>query len=211
MSVDMKRNNWINYSTLSGFIVLAFVIDWLAPAEQTLGNFVKLIYLHAALVFVSLVMYSGVGLLGLLYLVTNRDVFLRWALPAKQVALIFWFIYIVTSMISMKLIWGAVVWAEPRFVLAVSAFVVLLGIYLLSIAFETPRLVSVFNLSMAAAIWILISRIPRILHPGSAIRSSPSLAIKLSALTVSLLLLAAAVQTARILYMKRGRFSLPDS
>ncbi len=204
---EAKRNNWISYSVLSVFVVSALAVDWFAPAEQTLGNFVKLIYLHAALVFVSLVMYSGVGLLGLLYLVTSRDVFLKWALPAKQVALIFWFVYIVTSMISMKLIWGAVVWAEPRFVLAVSAFVVLLGIYLLSIAFETPRLVSVLNLSMAAAIWILISRIPRILHPGSAIRSSPSLAIKLSTLAVSLLLLAAAVQTARILYMNRQRVS----
>jgi hypothetical protein len=199
----MKRNNWINYGTLSGFIVLALVIVWLAPAEQTLGNFVKLIYLHAALVFVSLVMYSGVGLLGLFYLVTSRDMFLKWALPAKQVALIFWFIYIVSSMVTMKLIWGAVVWAEPRFVLAVSAFVVLLGIYLLSIAFETPRLVSLFNVAMAASIWILISRVPRILHPGSAIRSSPSLAIKVSALAVSLLLLAAAVQAARILYRVR--------
>ena len=51
------------------FVLLALWLV-LAPAEEQLGNLIKLVYLHGALVWAGMGAFSAAGLLGLLALLT---------------------------------------------------------------------------------------------------------------------------------------------
>lgn len=175
---------------VAGSIILAY----LAPAEQQLGDAAKLIYFHAALVFVSMSLVSAVGLLGLLYLATGRRGFFVWSQPAKTVTLVFWFVYIVSSILAMKVAWGGIIWTEPRFLLAASILVTLVAISLLETVFEQPRIISALNLVMGVIVWVLVARVPAVMHPTTnPIRNSSSSLIKYDTLGIFLFLAAAAV------------------
>lgn len=178
---------------IAAAVIAACVTAFLAPAEKQLGEAVKLIYLHAGMVFVSLILVTCVGILGLLYLVTSKRIFFEWAKPTKVVTLIFWFAYLSSSLVAMKLTWGGIIWSEPRFILAVSIFLILLAIYLVSLTFHAPKIIASLNLLMGASTWILLSRVPAVMHPTSnPISSSGSSAIKLDTLLIFLFFLAAA-------------------
>jgi hypothetical protein len=175
-------------------VVGALVTAYLAPAEQQLGEAVKLIYLHAGLVFVSMLLVTVVGALGALFLLTGKKAFFDWARPAKTVTLIFWFVYLSSSIVAMRLTWGGIIWNEPRLLLATSIFLILMAIYLISLTFDAPRVIASLNVLMGASVWILVSRVPAVMHPTSdPIRNSSSAFIKFDSLLIFLFFLAAAV------------------
>lgn len=181
---------------IAAMIAAALVTAYLAPAEAQLGDAVKLIYLHAGLVFVSMFLVTAVGVLGLLFLVTGKKVFFDWAKPTKTVTLIFWFTYLSSSVVAMRLTWGGIIWNEPRLLLASSIFLVLLAIFLVSLTVHAPRVIASLNVLMGAAVWILVSRVPAVMHPTSnPISSSGSFAIKLDTVLIFLFFLAAAIMS----------------
>jgi hypothetical protein len=171
----------------------AIIIALLAPPEAQLGDAAKLIYFHAALVFVSMILVSAVGILGLLHLVTGRRLFFDWSRPAKAVMLFFWTFYLTSSVFAMKWAWGGILWTEPRFLLASSILVTLIAIALLETVFETPRVVSALNVLMGVIVWVLVSRVPAVMHPTTnPISNSGSAPIKYDTLGIFLFLAAAA-------------------
>ncbi len=175
-------------------VACAVLLAWLAPAERQLGDAAKLIYFHAALVFVSMALVSVVGLLGLLHLATGRRVFFEWSQPAKAVTLIFWFVYITSSVLAMKLAWGGIIWTEPRFLLAASILVTLVAIALLETVFEQPKIISFLNVVMGVVVWILVARVPAVMHPTTnPISNSSSSLIKYDTLGIFISLAAAAI------------------
>jgi hypothetical protein len=174
---------------------------YIAPAEQQLGDAAKLIYLHAAMVLVSMLLVSAVGILGLLHLLTKNELFFKWSKPAKTVTLIFWFIYLSSSIVAMKLSWNMIIWNEPRFLLAAAIFLVLLAIFMLGTIFEAKKIISALNVTMGALVWILVSSVPAVMHPTSSpIRTSGSSAIKMDTLLIFIFLLAAAIASVILCY-----------
>lgn len=197
-----RRLTFVSFALL---VTLALVVAWFAPTEETLGEAVKLIYLHAGLIYACLALLTGIALLGLVNIVVARGFLREWLWPVKVATLSFWVIYLLTSLIAMQLTWGAIVWAEPRLLLGASLFLVLLAAYVASTVVRSPRLTGLLDLASGAVVWILISRVPTIMHPsGSPIRSSPSWSLKLSVLAITVLLLASAFELARFF---RARFS----
>ncbi len=180
-------------SGIAAAVIAALVTAYFAPAEAQLGEAAKLIYLHAGLVFVSLILVTGVGILGLLYLLTGKKFFFVWAKPTKAVTLIFWFTYLSSSLVAMRLTWGGVIWEEPRLLLAASIFLVLTAIFLVSLTFHAPKIIAALNVLMGGSTWILLTRVPAVMHPTSnPIRNSSSSFIKLDTLLIFLFFLAAA-------------------
>jgi len=59
---------------IAGLVLLALLVTWLSPAEETLGSSVKLVYLHGALTWVAIITYTLAGLFGLIYFLTGRKV-----------------------------------------------------------------------------------------------------------------------------------------
>lgn len=186
---------------IAATVAAAAVTAFFAPAEQQLGEAAKLIYLHAGMVFVSMLLVSFVGLLGLLHLLTGKDIFFYWARPAKIVTLIFWVVYLSFSIIAMRLSWNMIIWSEPRFLLAASILLVLAAIFLLGTIFDAKRIISGLNVLMGVLVWALVFSVPAVMHPTSGpIRNSGSMAIKIDSLLIFLFFLGTAILSVILCY-----------
>ena len=97
--------------------LLALLMVWvaLAPDEARLGNLVKLVYVHGALVWVGLVTFSVAGGLGLVALVVRRPMWYHGTWAAGLAALVIWIVYIVSAMAVTGLTWGQMIaWNESH-------------------------------------------------------------------------------------------------
>ena len=66
-----NRKNIIK--SLVGLAILTAVLLLLLPPERTLGNTIKAVYIHGALVQTGLLAFGAAGLLGLAYLARSRE------------------------------------------------------------------------------------------------------------------------------------------
>jgi hypothetical protein len=179
-----------------GISALGLLAAWVAlvPAEAQLGNLIKLVLVHGALVLVGLFSFSLAGLLGLLALVTRRGPWYRGATAAGLSALVLWAVVALSAMAVTWLTWGqAIAWNEPR----VRVTALILGA---AAAVEVViRLVgqrafgAAARVVMGIAPWVATQQAEVIRHPVDPIGASGSSAIQtyflLIMLTVALLAL----------------------
>ena len=87
--------------------LFALLVLWvlLAPAEARLGDLVKLVYLHGALIQVGLALFTLAGGLGLVALLVRRPVWYRGTQAAGTAALVVWILYVISSMAVTGLPW----------------------------------------------------------------------------------------------------------
>ncbi len=191
----------------AGFLGLLAVCVILAPAEAQLGQLIKLVYVHGALVMVGLAAFSAAGGLGLVALVARPGPLARWrpgplaqagtgepgravgrdlrrtwyngTWAAGRAALIVWIVYILSSMAVTGLTWGQVIaWDEPR--VRASALILLAAVVLAVVS----RLVghrdftAMVNVVMGIVPWILVRRAEAIRHPLDPIGGSQSASIQ---------------------------------
>jgi hypothetical protein len=170
-----------------GLLLLLAVWVVLAPAESRLGNVVKLVYVHGALVWAGLFTFSAAGLLGLVALVVRHLIgrparATTWYLgteAASLAALIVWGIYVVSAMIVTGLTWGQLVaWNEPR--VRVTGLILVAAVVL----FVVARLVNhadfaaLVNLLLGIVPWVMVQQADVIRHPVDPIGGSGSTAIQ---------------------------------
>ena len=151
----------------------------LAPAEARLGNVIKLVYVHGALVWTGLATFSAAGALGLAALVLRRPVWYQGTRAAGLAAIIVWIAYVISSMAVTGLTWGQVVaWNEPR----VRATALILGaailLSLVSRLIDHPDFTAAVNLMMGIVPWIVVQQAGVIRHPVDPIGGSESTAIQ---------------------------------
>lgn len=162
----------------------------LAPAERSLGSFVKLIYVHAAINWVGLALFSMAGVLGLIYLTAKNPRVFSWLQASQATAILVWAFHSLLGVISMRIIWNEFVWREPRMLFAFMVLIVAAVGYLISHAVKDEMVISVLNVVIAVVVWGLLSTTGNILHPKAAIVGSGNLAIKLYAFLITLSLFA---------------------
>jgi hypothetical protein len=181
---------------LATLLVVIGLLVCLAPAEQTLGNVAKLIYLHGALARTGLVAFGVAGLLGLAALAAPRPSLAAWCDAAGKAALAVWIVYSLSSMISTYLAWGVLIaWNEPRVVASGQVLAGALLVFGVNRFVGQPRFTAATNLLLGALAWWLTQRAAVIRHPFNPIGTSDSAAIKgfYAALLLACLLLAAFV------------------
>ena len=159
----------------------------LAPAETRLGNVVKLVYVHGALVWTGLVTFGLAGLLGLMALVVRyllgsvrrAGVWYNGTKATGRAALVVWIVYAISAMAVTGLAWGQLVaWNEPR---VRATGLILIAAVLLAIV---TRLVghrdftAVVNLVLGVVIWFVVRQADVIRHPVDPIGGSGSAAIQ---------------------------------
>lgn len=170
-----------------GLFVLLIVWILLAPAESRLGNLVKLVYVHGALVWTGLLAFSIAGLLGLAALAVchllgspeRAGPWYRGTGAAGLGALILWVIYVLSAMAVTGLTWGQwIAWNEPR--VQITALILLAAIMLFVVArlVNHPDFTAVVNLVMGIAPWIAVQQADVIRHPVDPIGGSGSAAIQ---------------------------------
>lgn len=177
---DKTRRRALAGALLAG-IVLDAVLLILAPAERTLGQVVKGVYLHGALIRASVLGLLVAGLLALAWLFTHHPPILRRLIALQRAVAVVWGLYLLSSMVVTYLAWGQIIaWGEPRVMTTLRVSAVLLAVLVVTELFRLPILRALGNIVLSAFGVIAVQTTGVIRHPLNPIGSSTSSAIKFS-------------------------------
>jgi hypothetical protein len=183
-------------SSFLWFILVLLVtagLTALGPRDQSLGDNVRIVYLHGAWVLTaeaSLGLSAAAGLFGILFRHARLQ---RWSTALGYTGLFFWVTSLPLSLWAMQANWNGLFLAEPRFRVAVifSVTGVLLQFGLMLLA--RPVFTSLLNVLFFAALRIALSRAAYVMHPPpSPIFSSGILSLQIFFIVVVLLTISAA-------------------
>ena len=164
-----------------------------------MGQAVKLVYMHAALMWVAFGLLSLGAILGLLFLVLKRRSLSAWSYGSMATAVALLLTTGLLGSLTAQITWGGINWSEPR--LLMLGEILLAGLAALVVAGlgSSAVLQSAINILFAIVAWGLLLRTELVMHPDSPIFSSESLAIKIFPLLITASLAFAALQAARYL------------
>jgi len=161
------------------WLAVLIVLLILSPSERTLGDVVKLVYLHGALVRTGLLALSVAGILGAIALITARSWAIQWGRAVGHAALMIWVLYAVSSMVVTYLAWGvAIAWDEPRFHVSAQLLLAALVFWAVTLFLTHWRVKAALNLVLGALAWILVRSAGVVIHPVDPIGGSSSVAIQ---------------------------------
>lgn len=171
-------------ATLAGLGVLTAAAVWAAPAEQTLGDGIRWVYLHVALTWTGLTGLAAAAGLGLALLISGRPALEAWMRQAGGLGLGFfaagWLMSAAASVVN----WGGVAWGEPRNVANLQILAAGV-IVLVAVSWPlAPRWKGLFYPLHAGATFWLLNVSPLILHPRNPIFTAESSAFAAAFLSV---------------------------
>lgn len=177
MTSPQKR---LFYLLLAACALMAAAVLWAMPAEKTLGDVIKLVYLHGALSRAGMVGFWLAGLAGAVFLVARRPILARWSQGLLVSAWGFWVAHFIVSMPATRLTWGPwIAWGEPRVTMTLQiAAVGLISIIIVRLL-DDPRFTAATALLLAAAVALLAVRTGVLRHPLDPIGASPSNLLRL--------------------------------
>jgi len=100
------------------FLSVAIALAVSSPAEATLGANARIVYLHGAWVWASLIAFNAAGLVGFVGLLTRRQKLHLASRALGRSGLFFWVTYLPLSLWAMQANWNGLFLAEPRWRLA---------------------------------------------------------------------------------------------
>ena len=160
--------------------VVALLLAWAAPSDVTLKGTSKVVYIHGALVWTSMLTLTMAGVIGLAALaamtIKRDNVMHAWALALGRTGLVFWIVYIPVSMLASRMAWNAVFLAEPRYATAFRVLAIGVIVQALVFLFNRPVISSAMHVAQAVLMWAMLLTTPSILHPDNPIlHSVPSI------------------------------------
>lgn len=186
-------------------VLAAVIAALLGPTERTLGENLRLVLLHGAMVWTGKLVFAGAGLAGLAGLLSRRSAWHSASLALGRSGLVFWLLYLPMSLVVQMQNWGGIFWDEPRwripFTFGVVALLLQLGLWIM----KQPLISSTANLVFAALLWWQLGGITNVLHPDSPVFGSNSSAIPIFFLILLALCLLIAAQTAWLFYRPQAR------
>jgi hypothetical protein len=182
--------------------VVALLLAWAAPSDVTLKGTSKVVYIHGALVWTSMLTLTLAGVVGLAALaamtIKRDNVMHAWALALGRTGLVFWIAYIPVSMLASRMAWNAVFLAEPRYATAFRVLAIGIIVQAVIFLFNRPVISSAAHVAQAVIMWTLLLTTPSILHPDNPIlHSAPSIQFFFG--TMVLACGVAALQVARLM------------
>ncbi len=195
MSISGSKRNIIRIILL---LTLAAVVTLLSPSERILGDAVKIVYIHGAMIWVSLMLFGITGSLGVIQLIRASNSGDVQLLAFEAAATGFWFTSTIFGFIVAYITWGGVIWAEPRIWMAVLIAVVAGSIYSIS-RFRGSHLVNrILAVTLALTVGGLLINAGRILHPQNPIFQSEPI-IQIAFITLATIFFVTALLIVRIL------------
>jgi hypothetical protein len=164
----------------------------LGPEEASLGDNVRIVYLHAAWALTAEAALALAALTGLLGILRRGERMQRWSAAAGRTGIFFWVTYLPLSLWAMQANWNGLFLSEPRFriavIFAVAGVLVQIGASLLA----RPAVTCLLNFAYGIALWFTLSQADYVMHPPpSPIFNSGILSLELFFLTILFLTLAA--------------------
>jgi hypothetical protein len=159
--------------TLVGLAVIVLALALLAPRDATLQDASPVVYLHGALVWISILAFTAAGVVGLAGLVWQRQVFHAWSGALARTGLLFWVIYLPLSMWASKVTWNGVPLGDPRFRTAFQVLVLAAGFQIAGALWGArSSLGSALNAVLAVILWVLTLTTRDVMHPQNPMSSS---------------------------------------
>jgi len=166
-------------AALIGLLILDGLLLWLSPAEQTLGQVVKLVYLHGALISTCMIGFIVAGILGLIWFIVRKTVLLRWLMALQRATAVTWVIYLLSSMWVTYMAWGvAIAWGEPRVAATIRVTLTVAVILIVTEIVKMPLLTAAGNALLGIVVMVIIESAGVIRHPIDPIGASNSASIQ---------------------------------
>ena len=181
----MRWKAWLIFACT---LVAVALVTAFAPLEKTLGERIRLVYLHGAWVWAGKIAFACAALAGLAALLARSQKWAGWSLALGRAGLVIWLTYLPMSLVVQQVNWGGIFWDEPRWRIPLAFGVAALLIQAALWLFNQPFIASAVNLVFGVALWWVLGGIENILHPDSPIFQSGSARIQI--FFVLLLLLA---------------------
>ncbi len=148
---------------------------FLLPPEQTLGDVIKLVLLHGALVRAALIAFAVAGLLGVLCLFSENPIWPRWCTALQRTGLLLWLGNVFASSLATRLTWGEwIAWGEPRVMATINILWLAVACLLLVRWMKQRIFTGLANLVVAAFSWGLIKGATLVRHPFDPLGTSNS-------------------------------------
>ena len=143
----------------------------LTPPDQKLGAMVRFVMFHGASTWVNMATFTIAGVLGLLGLAGVAAV-RPWGVAFRWVSLPLWCVNTVLGILSMQLIWGGILWDEPRLGMTFGVLAGALLIFAVQLIFDSPKIPAALDALLAGTLWTLVIVLPNLFHPDSPVFSS---------------------------------------
>jgi hypothetical protein len=141
------------------------------PPDARLEEMVRFVMFHGAATWVNMGTFTLAGLLGLAYVLGVRRT-LSWNEAFRWFSLALWIVNTVLGILSMKLLWGGILWDEPRLLMTFGILAGSIVTLALQLIFDHPRIPAVLDALLAGALWFLVLVLPNLFHPDSPVFSS---------------------------------------
>jgi len=206
MEFNPRRRKTVLFVTF-GLILLAIILALIAPEEKTLGSYIKLIYIHAAVTWVGLAMFAASGLVALAYIInkllirtsTLKESVVNWSSASQATATVFWLASVTVGSVTAYFTWGSSFWVEPRLQVALFILVLAFAVYQAGQMVSSRLLRAVLNLGLPVSVVLFLSATGKLVHPNNAFARSDSSEIKLFAGLITLVFLTVAINTTILL------------
>jgi hypothetical protein len=186
----------MKFSLLWFLLTLAAIsgLAFFGPAEKSLGNNVKVVYLHGAWVWTALIAFGAAAGIGAAGIILRKAALHRWSLALGRTGLFFWITYLPLSMWASATNWNGLFLTEPRwrvaFIFSVVGLLMQVGLALI----DRPVWASWGNLIYLVTLVYTLNTTEQVMHPPSPIFTSDSLRIQLFFSALVALCLVAALQ-----------------
>lgn len=141
------------------------------PPDEKLGAMVRFVMFHGASTWVNMGTFTLAGVLGLAFIFGAAKLG-RWGEALRWFSLPLWTLNTILGILSMKLIWGGILWNEPRLLMTFGLLAASVIIVALQLIFDHPKIPAALDAVLAAALWFLVLALPNLFHPDSPVFSS---------------------------------------
>lgn len=172
---------------LAAIITTAVLVVWMSPAERSLGQGIKLVYIHVSLIWAAMVGFVIAGVLGAITAFSANPRLHVWQESMSWVALAWYVIGVLMAMLAAKINWGAVHWNEPLLLASLRFLAAAVLVQAAKNWIATPRVRGALNALLAFFLMFSILGAPQVMHPQSPIRQSTSATIQLTFLGMFIL------------------------
>lgn len=159
-------------------LVLIVGTSFFAPTETTLGERLRLIYIHGTWAWAGNIAFLLSALCGIAALLTRKDRWHRASQALVRAGLSFLLTMLPMSLVVMQVNWGGLYLDEPRwripFTFAVTGLALQLGLHFVG----SKVLQSALNIIYGVLLWWTLSITSNVLHPDSAVSASDSSSIQ---------------------------------
>lgn len=151
------------------FVSVAAILS--TPPDEKLGTMVRFVMFHGASTWVNMGTFTLAGVFSLLFLFGVKGAH-SWGEALRWVSLPLWIINSILGLLSMQLIWGGILWSEPRLAMTFGILGGALAIFAAQMLLDSPKVPAALDAVLATTLWGLVLFLPNLFHPDSPVFQS---------------------------------------